>query len=97
MFNLVDMMKFSKSMNITGWADNYLKNRYIYYTGGSLRTNDCTIPFFISFILLFVCDFCHLYLCFVTKWFKHVKIQILIVQKLGHVTHQKFKICKIID
>ena len=64
----------------------FIKNGWLYYT-----------LFYIIFFLLFVCDFCHIYLCFVTKWFKHVKIQIIIVQKLGHVTHQKFKICKIKD
>ena len=63
-----------------------IKNEWLYFT-----------LFYIIFFLLFVCDFCHIYLCFVTKWFKHVKIQIIIVQKLGHVTHQKFKICKIKD
>ena len=56
-------------------------------TGGSIETDNCNIPFF--YLILFLLFSSPIY-----RAVKHVKIQIIMMQKLGHLTDQILKICK---
>ena len=64
-------------------------------TGCSLETDNCNIPFIFYQII-----FLALFLLFLSSIHRAVfllsgKIQIIIMQKLGHLTNQILKICKI--